>query len=468
MQNRIPILPIVFRDAVVSTMLVTMLCGTIGCQSASRGGRYSSSFRRSDLDYSQTESVHGKTPPVHDLEFHSPESGSSEFQPSEIPSIPPMQEPALTEEEIVSIYRNAGGKLRPNQDGNIVEIDLSFSQITDKNLLSVDVFPHLTEMDLTGSQIHDESIVALQKLNNLRAVKLKGTRITDEGMKLLSQMPTLILLDASNTEITDDGLTEVGQLSELRYLSLNNTAVSDEGLRHLGSLRNMKGLSVINTAVTEDGVRQLKQLLPECLIVAQPGKADADEQTDSADSVPRLPEIDPLNTSQIGTSSQSQLSQVTALAAQHPHLALHLSRIYSSREQWKEAAQILGVAAAANPSDRSIQFALGQALARSGRPEEALHHFKLAVDDATAKYQVALIVYENSLKRCEQLFDDALEANPSLTAAESRRSGIQQELAQIRSRRGRSIPRENPHEELEVVPAPPVRAASHTRVKRGP
>jgi tetratricopeptide (TPR) repeat protein len=178
--------------------------------------------------------------------------------------------------------------------------------------------------------------------------------------------------------------------------------------------------------------------------------------------MPRLAESTPLNSATVGVASHDQLSQVIRLAADQPHLAVHLSTIYASRDQWEEAVQILEVATTANPSDPNIHYALGQALARCGRPEEALPHFEQAVDEATAKYQVAMIVYENSLRSCEQLFDEAVSADPSFAAAESRRTEIQREIAQLNRQRGIPEPiSDAPADNVapEVIPAP-VRSAS--------
>ncbi len=400
----------------------------------------------------------------HDSEFHDP---ASSFPPAADIQMPDsQQEPAipeteqLSEEEVVEAFRRSGGKLKPNETGSIVEIDLSFSSITDSLLLTVGAFPEVSELDLTGTEIHDSAIAGLLSLPKLRSLKLKGTKITDEGLRSLAGASELILLDASNTEITDEGLAGADRWEKLRYLSLNNTKITDAGLIHLQTLKELKGLSVINTGVTENGVRQLKNKVPNCLIVAQTARELSRVRT--FDKMPRLAESTPLNSATVGVASHDQLSQVIRLAADQPHLAVHLSKIYASRDQWEEAVQILEVATTANPSDRNIHYALGQALARCGRPEEALPHFEQAVDEATAKYQVAMIVYENSLRNCEQLFDEAVSADPSFAAAESRRMEIQREIAQLNRQRGIPEPiSEAPAESVapEVIPAP-VRSAS--------
>ena len=386
---------------------------------------------------------------------------TSGFYPPEAP--PSATESELpTEAEVIAAFRQAGGKLRPNDAGEIVEIDLSYSDIADAQLSDITVFAQVTELDLTGTMIHDDGVSALSSMKNLRSVKLKGTKITSEGFKNLSAISNLIFMDASSTAVSDDGLELAGEWTSLRYLSLNNTTVSDAGLSHLGTLRELKGLSVINTAVTDAGVRSLKKQLPECLIVAQTARELG--RSDSTESLPRLPDLGPLNSSTAGIASENQLAQVAQLAGQQPHLAVHLSQVYSSREQWAETAQILAVAAAADPGNTSIHFHLGEALARSGRSAEALVHFEQAVDEATARYQVAMIAYENSLKDCERLFDAALAVDPSLTAAESRLSHIHQEIAQLQRRRIEPVAREQTVEPFDVVPAPVVRSASRSRI----
>ena len=216
----------------------------------------------------------------HDSEFHNPASSFPSATDLQMPDS--QQEPAileteqLSEEEVVEAFRRSGGKLKPNETGSIVEIDLSFSSITDPLLQTIGIFPEVRELDLTGTEIHDSSMAELLSLPKLGALKLKGTKITDEGLRSLAGASELILLDASNTDITDEGLAGADRWEKLRYLSLNNTQITDAGLIHLQTLKELKGLSVINTGVTEDGVRQLKVKVPNCLIVAhrtgtQPG-----------------------------------------------------------------------------------------------------------------------------------------------------------------------------------------------------
>lgn len=444
-----------------------------GLPASQFAGKADTASKLSRESAEENSDLSGSSPEIsrHDSEFHSPESSFPPATDIQMPDSRPepanpesaeLEPEPLSEDEVVEAFRRSGGKLKPNETGAIVEIDLSFSTVTDPLLQTVGLFPEVRELDLTGTEIHDSSIGGLLSLTKLRALKLKGTKITDEGLRSLAGASELILLDASNTEITDEGLAGADRWEKLRYLSLNNTKITDAGLIHLQTLKELKGLSVINTGVTEDGVRQLKEKVPNCLIVAQTGRELSRVRT--FDKMPRLAESTPLNSATVGVASHDQLSQVIRLAADQPHLAVHLSKIYASRDQWEEAVQILEVATTANPSDRNIHYALGQALARCGRPGEALPHFEQAVDEATAKYQVAMIVYENSLRNCEQLFDEAVSADPSFAAAESRRMEIQREIAHLNRQRGIPDPiSEAPADNVapEVIPAPVRNASFH-------
>ena len=134
---------------------------------------------------------------------------------------PPVSEEdsaILSAADAAEMFSRLRGKLRVNDNGEVVEADLSFSDVTDEALVSIGLFPEIKELDLTGTQICDDSLTALYGIPDLQSLKLKGTRITSVGMSSLSQIPSLVLLDASNTQVTDDGLEQAAQWTRLRYL----------------------------------------------------------------------------------------------------------------------------------------------------------------------------------------------------------------------------------------------------------
>jgi internalin A len=75
-------------------------------------------------------------------------------------------------------------------------------------------------------------------------------------------------LNLSDSQVSDDGLIHLQPLNNLTSLVLYRTAVSDTGLTHLAGLKNLRILNVASTNVTVAEVVKLRQLLPQCNIVA--------------------------------------------------------------------------------------------------------------------------------------------------------------------------------------------------------
>lgn len=378
-----------------------------------------------------------------------------------VPAIP-YESPASasTEDDAARVLRELGGKLRPDEAGSIIGLDLSFSRITSLHAPLLTLFPDVRDLDLTGTELTDESLDSIRQLSKLESLKLKGTRISAEGFAALTSVQSLVLLDASNTLVTDAALESAASWSQLRYLSLNETAVSDAGLLHLAQIRTLRGLSLINTAVTSDGVAELKKALPDCLIVAQTDSArlmerhaDRGLEARTVSSAPLVPLAhDP-----------EQLQPVVQLAAQQPELAVHLASAYSARGEWREASVILEAAASSDPGNRAIHNALGESLARVGQFDAAIAHFTIAVGEAAASYNVGLIQYELTLAACERRFIDALKQDPGLEAAEMRLTEIRQRRQQLHRDLGHAQSDSPGGHQLEVVPQRTVRPASRSR-----
>lgn len=397
--------------------------------------------------------------PMHRPTVVSHSTYAEPVEPAESESLEVPAVPETTADDAIAVLRSAGGKLRPDEQGNIVEIDLSFSSVTDQQLELIQWFPAIAEIDLTGTDIHDDSLSSLSRLPNLRAVKLKGTQISPDGLQSLTGLSELILIDASNTAVADESLLLASQWSSLRYLSLNDTAVTDSGLRNLATLRNLKGLSLINTSVTESGVNELKRSLPECVIVAK--SVQENPQSNNSGSIPQLPDLGPLNSSSDGVALNDQLQQLISIAGSQPHLAVHLSKVYSSREQWEETAQILATANVVDPGNDQINLALGEAYARLGRSNDAILHLEQVIGATEARYVVGMIVYEDTLKSCERYFGEVAAADPDLKAAQQRHQRIQSELAAL-SAASQSNPRKDAGDAgLEIIP---IQSATHSRV----
>jgi len=449
------------------TRLILLAVGAVtvmGCQSASRWrhpqGLARPSSLPSQMSVAQSDHDDVLSPSASDAMLSATEvDGANDLFAEELGPI------IISESEAKDLISRLRGKLRASDDGVIVETDLSFSDVSDDQLASLEAFPEIRELDLTGTQIHDRGLAVLPKLRKLQALKLKGTRISSEGMQSLAEMTSLVLLDASNTNVSDDGLAVASHWTSLRYLSLNNTTVSDAAIPYLKSVDTLKGLSLLNTNLTTDGVRTLKESLPDCLIVTN---TEIDLRP-AASAVPLFPVLSPAD-AEFPKTSDTQLQQLVQMARQQPQIAIHLASIYSTREQWFEAVQILSAAAAVDSHDKSLQLALGAALARSGNSLEAKTYLTQAVGEAAANYNLGLIEYENNLRSCANRFRIAIAADPSLTDAETRLADVQRELADLQRQRmplehGTSEKVVSQDEPFEVIPAPHMRPVSNSRVR---
>jgi len=74
-----------------------------------------------------------------------------------------------------------GAKIERNEQGEVVEVDLGSSRITDTGLVHLKGLTSLQTLNLSGS-ITDSGLVHLKGLTNLQQLYLEDTQITDAGV----------------------------------------------------------------------------------------------------------------------------------------------------------------------------------------------------------------------------------------------------------------------------------------------
>ncbi len=83
-----------------------------------------------------------------------------------------------------------GATVEVNEQGEIVEVDLSFTQITDAGLVHLAGLTSPQDLNLYGTQITDAGLVHLEGLTSLQTLHLFNTQITDAGLaKLRETLP---------------------------------------------------------------------------------------------------------------------------------------------------------------------------------------------------------------------------------------------------------------------------------------
>jgi len=142
----------------------------------------------------------------------------------------------------VAALKKLGARIKQDDQGNVVELNLSRSKITDAGLLH------------------------LKGLTGLQTLSLYRTQTTDVGLVHLKGLTKLQSLNLQLTKITDAGLAHLKGLANLETLSLQLTKITDAGLVHLKGLTGLQVLYVSNTKVTDAGVAELQKTLPDCRI----------------------------------------------------------------------------------------------------------------------------------------------------------------------------------------------------------
>jgi hypothetical protein len=155
----------------------------------------------------------------------------------------------------------------------INEVDLDGSPITDADLVHVAALPDLRILNLSNTKITDSGLAHIAKLDRLKFLYLFETPITDAGMEHLRGLPRLEVLCLDRTQITDVGLKSLEDLPRLERLHVHSRApITDAGLESLKKHTRLFELRVGGAGVTEAGVDALRQALPGCNVVYDPGE----------------------------------------------------------------------------------------------------------------------------------------------------------------------------------------------------
>lgn len=118
--------------------------------------------------------------------------------------------------------------------------DLNFSAVsyrskfTDADMETLSsVFKDVVELDLSSTQITDASASKLSQFTNLRKIKLNGTEVSDVILATLSALPKLEVINLYGTQVTDEGLSGLNNHPNLHRVYVWNTKVTEKGAKLL-------------------------------------------------------------------------------------------------------------------------------------------------------------------------------------------------------------------------------------------
>ena len=89
----------------------------------------------------------------------------------------------------VAALEKDGAKIKRNDQGEVVEVSLELTKITDAGLVHLKGLTELQSLSMGGygSKITDAGLVHLKGLTKLQVLRLAGTKITDAGVAELQQ-----------------------------------------------------------------------------------------------------------------------------------------------------------------------------------------------------------------------------------------------------------------------------------------
>jgi uncharacterized membrane protein/mono/diheme cytochrome c family protein len=125
-----------------------------------------------------------------------------------------------------------------------------------------------TAVSLRGKLDDDTFGKLAPVVSNLVTVDLSATNITDKTVAALGAAPKLRQVRLAETAVTDAAIDSLVKVPSLESVNLYGTKVTDAGIAKLAALPNLKRLYVWQTAVTPAGIQALRQKLPSCEIVS--------------------------------------------------------------------------------------------------------------------------------------------------------------------------------------------------------
>ncbi|RYD33937.1 MAG: hypothetical protein EOP86_12185 [Verrucomicrobiaceae bacterium] len=118
--------------------------------------------------------------------------------------------------------------------------------------------------------IGDKEVAELAAVaGNISELDLSGTKITDEALTTVAKFPRLTWLKLNGTAVTDAGVAKLKGLVNLNYLNLHSTNVSDTSLTTLTGLRKLRQVYLWKTRVTPAEAAKFAKSIPDLRVALE-------------------------------------------------------------------------------------------------------------------------------------------------------------------------------------------------------
>ncbi|MBI5916998.1 MAG: discoidin domain-containing protein [Bacteroidetes bacterium] len=185
-------------------------------------------------------------------------------------------EKTVAENAMPEALRNALRAKAQESAGPLAALHLSpVSDSKLKKLRSegIEVYPLATDSPFLQVLFSGKKNLTAESLKKLKSVgenvvqlNLSGSNVDDAMLATVKDLPHLNRLHLEQTAVTDKGLAHLTQLQFLEYLNLYQTQVTDAGLEQLKTLPNLRSVYLWQTSVTNEGIAKFASFKPGVFI----------------------------------------------------------------------------------------------------------------------------------------------------------------------------------------------------------
>lgn len=136
---------------------------------------------------------------------------------------------------------------RPVKDasGEIVELNLADTWVSDADMAKVATLRGLRKLDLSHTRITDRGLEYLAPLENVTDLNCEFAEyLTEEGVAHIRHWKRLERLNLRGTKVTSKVFDSLAKLESLRSLDISSTQIEDEGFEQLSSLAKLERLAI--------------------------------------------------------------------------------------------------------------------------------------------------------------------------------------------------------------------------------
>lgn len=153
--------------------------------------------------------------------------GQSTVDPR-LASLSPVGNAALTK-----LYEKGFNVNQVAEDNPFVYVRLKNNFDLERNSLSdlSSIKNNILEIDLSNSNLTNEMTKTLASFENVERIQLQKTGIGDNALDNLGELEHLKSLNLFSTNVTDEGLSQISEIPQLERLYLWQSQVTDEGVK---------------------------------------------------------------------------------------------------------------------------------------------------------------------------------------------------------------------------------------------